>query len=408
MTPSRVESIGATAGAARDDFEALLGLLMGAAFWLLAFPSYSNVGVGLLVVCALVCVVSRPRRPMPHSLALGLGAFAGSLALSTFMSDDVAHSLSHTVAFAPGALTILLIAGFLNPTAMWMLLRVVAAIVVLLGGSLTVAAFHWPHDAALAVLGTTLFVVPNDVCFLAVMLPAAIALGATSRREGDKLIAVLASVFTLSSAVLLESRLGVLSALVSLVLSAATFYRGRRARLVMTAVIAASCLMIVDAVHGRQLIEKALHETWIGRLAAWRIAALMFADAPVIGHGPRTYAVLYDHYFRAMELLPWMDPRSSAWAHNLYLETLAEQGLVGLAALAMLFIDGVRSTSSRPARGRRVDAIRASARAGLSMMAIVAMFEASFVRLWVVLAASIWLGIAAAVVTAGDDEGSET
>jgi O-antigen ligase len=54
----------------------------------------------------------------------------------------------------------------------------------------------------------------------------------------------------------------------------------------------------------------------------------LFLDAPFVGHGPRTFVLSYQAY-----LEPTDDNRLTPWAHNLYLELLAEQGVIGLLAL---------------------------------------------------------------------------
>jgi O-antigen ligase len=64
----------------------------------------------------------------------------------------------------------------------------------------------------------------------------------------------------------------------------------------------------------------------IERLAHWQAAAAMADDHPWLGVGPGNYAVAYPAY----ALLNWPDPLGHA--HNFYLNTLAETGIIGLAA----------------------------------------------------------------------------
>ncbi len=64
----------------------------------------------------------------------------------------------------------------------------------------------------------------------------------------------------------------------------------------------------------------------IERLAHWQAAYGMWADKPWVGQGVGNYAAAYP----AFRIPPWDDPLGHA--HNLFLNTLAETGLIGLGA----------------------------------------------------------------------------
>ncbi len=64
----------------------------------------------------------------------------------------------------------------------------------------------------------------------------------------------------------------------------------------------------------------------IERLAHWIAALRMWESAPWLGVGPGNYSALYPE----VRLPRWQDPLGHA--HNIYLNTLAEIGLVGFAA----------------------------------------------------------------------------
>ena|GEM_PF-335154 len=68
----------------------------------------------------------------------------------------------------------------------------------------------------------------------------------------------------------------------------------------------------------------------IERLAHWDAAARMWADRPWLGQGPGHYALRYQAY----RLPRW--PYDLGHAHNAYLNTLAETGVLGLLATCML------------------------------------------------------------------------
>ncbi len=67
------------------------------------------------------------------------------------------------------------------------------------------------------------------------------------------------------------------------------------------------------------------------RLAHWDAALKMWAASPWLGVGPGNYAVVYDRF-----RLPQWD-QALGHAHNIYLNTLAESGLIGLAGFMILW-----------------------------------------------------------------------
>ena len=78
----------------------------------------------------------------------------------------------------------------------------------------------------------------------------------------------------------------------------------------------------------------------IERLAHWQAALNMAADAPFFGLGLGSYPVVYEHY----RLINWEEPLGHA--HNLYLNMLAETGVVGLAAYLGFWLLIMRQTWS--------------------------------------------------------------
>jgi len=70
----------------------------------------------------------------------------------------------------------------------------------------------------------------------------------------------------------------------------------------------------------------------IERLAHWQAALNMATDAPYLGIGLGNYAALYEQY----RLLNW--PRALGHAHNIYLNLLAETGILGLSAYVLYWL----------------------------------------------------------------------
>jgi len=89
-----------------------------------------------------------------------------------------------------------------------------------------------------------------------------------------------------------------------------------------------------------------------GRLQYFTTALRMFAESPVVGTGPGTWAVQRVAYTEPGEL-DWYIPH----AHDMYLQTMAELGIVGLAAglvalvpVGWLILRGMRSLEGESRR----------------------------------------------------------
>lgn len=67
----------------------------------------------------------------------------------------------------------------------------------------------------------------------------------------------------------------------------------------------------------------------VERMAHWQAGWDMAVDHPITGVGPGNYDAAYTYYY----LRDWRE--SLGHAHNYYLNTFAEQGIIGLAALAI-------------------------------------------------------------------------
>ena len=75
----------------------------------------------------------------------------------------------------------------------------------------------------------------------------------------------------------------------------------------------------------------------IERLAHWSAALQMWSQAPWLGVGPGNYATLYPAIIaQDTQLLRWPNPLGHA--HNIYLNILAENGLVGLASYSLFWV----------------------------------------------------------------------
>jgi O-antigen ligase len=112
----------------------------------------------------------------------------------------------------------------------------------------------------------------------------------------------------------------------------------------------------------------------------WSTAWKMFLEAPLLGHGPHTFGLFH----------------KTPWAHNLYLEVLAEQGIVGLGAFIGLMVGGMRMAWRVYCTAvGEMRLIGAGVLAALIGFCCASLFELSLVRQWVVAALFILIGMVA-------------
>jgi O-antigen ligase len=189
-----------------------------------------------------------------------------------------------------------------------------------------------------------------------------------------------------------QSRTPILIALLALV-TAVSF--SRRRLLYVFALSALLLVVIVDGLLGFPFTRK-FALGFNGRIPLWLTAFSMFADAPILGHGPHTFGLFYLDYLHRLEIPAWLsvDVRPLGWVHNVYLQVLAEQGIVGALALLALITCAVRLAwrTHRHAEGE-TRILNAGAFSALIALCMTAMFDASLMREWFVTALFVILGI---------------
>jgi O-antigen ligase len=324
--------------------------------------------------------------------------FLASTAISLLLSDDVARSWALGVPLLAAMLLFLVVSGQLSG---WHEISVIyGAFGAVTLGLAIVAVWQAVHHIGVepaeivSRIGSPILLVPNDIALLAVVAPLSLSIVHSAKRDVTRLVAFSSIVASACAIVLLESRVATLAFMGSLG-CAAMLLNGRRGTVIVLAV--AIVMLTVDAVCGFPLLRKfaALQDA---RVALWLTAVAMFRDAPILGHGPRTFGLLHGRYAATIELPPGLpvDTRIVPWAHNLYLEMLAEQGLVGLVTLVALLTAAVMiawrtfRTSATEARS-----LAAGALAALLGIAGAGLVELSFVRQWVVVTAFTLFGVVA-------------
>ncbi len=98
---------------------------------------------------------------------------------------------------------------------------------------------------------------------------------------------------------------------------------GRRGMAI--AAVGITALVVAALAVGPAMLDRFLNAGDGGRPSYWAAAIRMWQDAPLLGHGPGTWAA---------ERVAWLAPTDLDYvvphAHDVYLQTLAELGLVGL------------------------------------------------------------------------------
>lgn len=145
---------------------------------------------------------------------------------------------------------------------------------------------------------------------------------------------------------LTQSRGGLLAYVAMLMVSAYLLAPDRKTRMRRLAVLLVACLLAA-AVAGFffQRLSEIDDYTAVSRLAIWGGAFTVFARAPLVGAGFGKLRPMMGGLLGLPE--GWMGD-----AHNLYLELLAESGLAGFMAFAVLIVCALRAARRRIRQSR--------------------------------------------------------
>jgi len=244
-----------------------------------------------------------------------------------------------------------------------------------------------------AATNTLLFLGRNDTGFLAIILPLSLTIWFGVQRWAPRILGLASFATSLLAIILYQSRGSLVAAIIALSIYA-MFLKRRVAFFCLGG--AALFAALVDGALGFPLAQRLVAD-WSSRIPLWMSAATMFLEAPLLGQGPRTFGILLADHVRELSLPSWLVAglRETPWAHNLYLETLAEQGLVGLVILLALVARFGR-TILKLCRGRDPEArmsMEIGALGAFAAITTLGLYELSFVRLWAVYAFFGLLGI---------------
>jgi len=331
----------------------------------IAEPENARLRVAL-VVWAMVLVgiqavrsVLSGRRLEAPPVFLGALAFVGAALASVPFAEDGGAALAKFLLLAGSVFIYLLIGLFLDD---WRSLKPIFAALLLVGLLVSAHALWQYATGELSRVGfisatgaveyriASFFSHPNQLAgFVVLFVPLSVGLYGVFESRLARAGCVLLLLLALPAAIVTYSR-GVLVALVALVL---VFARSKRAWPALAGAAALVVLLAPAAWQDRVADVGRLDRPEIAtRLDFWDAALSMFQAHPMLGVGLNNFDVAYiDLEQTGRSFLPGSGLAPPASAHNLYLNTLAEQGLVGIAALLLLIL----------AAGRMVLALRRSA-----------------------------------------------
>ncbi|MDP8904247.1 MAG: O-antigen ligase family protein [Chloroflexota bacterium] len=355
-------------------------------------------GLGTLVALARLAVARQlPRVPLPVALAVVL--FIGTLSavgLSAlwYGPQRGLEALQLWVPGIGGGLTVLFAAWLIGREGEYRPLAVVVGSItlaaslsvvdVLLNGVIRESAFGWLLRSEVGPERLTgVIPAPNAAAtiFLVALGPAAAAV-LFAAHPRLRLLALIASAILLTAILLTYSRSALLALVIIAVLLAWRF-RGWRALAGVAAAVLAIGIAVL-AIPRLGVLREVPFWADEARLGAWSASIRMWLDAPLTGHGFRSFEWLHLQYGSTLDA-----------PHNEWLRFFAEGGVaVGIAALAVV-LSGLLATL----RGR--DWLAGAGAAGLTAVALMAAFNNPFLYAQVTVAAFLVVGGASAAVPYG-------
>ncbi len=349
------------------------------------FPLAALVGFALM---ATFFEAAPEKAGVPLPLMLAVGGFLVLTGLSILFSIDRSRSLELSASWIPGVLLFVVISERLrsaeNLRSVYACLSCVA-----LGLSVALLAGRWFYgpDAHswLLELGFPVLVVPNDCHFLALLTPFSLVLAERNPRSGLGVVALLSIGATGLAIIALGGRGAVLVWGACLVVTGTLLRPRLGVGLAIASVLIAG---LGDAALGFPLASK-FTDVVDTRISLWIVAWEMFLDAPWMGQGPHTYRLLYLEYLNRIDFREWVrfDTWGTAvpWAHNLYLEVLAERGISGFVSFFSLAGIAVYYANRARRRGAaEVASLAAGVMGCLAGLFVSGIFEASLLRIWCV------------------------
>jgi O-antigen ligase len=330
-------------------------------------------------------------------LPVGVLIFLCATGLSIMVSEFSARSLKLSASFLPGILIFLVISGYFQGVKyVTLLYRTLSVTGLVISAPLLLIAWKIggvDPNAWITASGSPILAVPNDVTLLAIIAPFSLVLLYTAPLTWTGAIAALSILLSACVVTVFQSGVGLVTMIGALAAGAA-FLRGPK--FLFWGFVALIPTVFIDWLLNFPLLNRFIAR-WAGngRVPFWLAAWSMFRDAPILGHGPHTFGLFYKKYVEGYRPLPqWLgfDGRDVPWAHNLYVEILAQQGIIGFAALILLLVSAFAAGFSLKSGSEETRTLSAGAAGALTGFCIASCMELTFLRHWVVIVFFVILG----------------
>jgi putative inorganic carbon (HCO3(-)) transporter len=366
----------------------------------------------LLVIIVCFAVLHVPLRGKqaqvpPHRLLLVFAVFALSHVLSIALSTDVAFSLVASV-YAPIAALAFLVSQdvTITPEAYRRISLTFTVILVLLSidgayQALTGFSLLTGQDTyAARVRGGIPH--PNDIALIPLLAPFVLAV--VAERRSRLLTALMGACLPLTIVALIASAsrnawLGLAVATAAWVFFSGSWRLG--GSVLAGAFILFAVAFALDLGDVRDRLATVVNPYREGRIGLWFVAGKMFVEAPLFGKGVHVFELFYPEYLSHVSLPDGYRPEVGRipWAHNIYLEFLAERGLAGFIAFAVLVFAAARRlvTAARVSANRRQRLYAAAVSSSLACFLAMGMFDLTFLKDWVSLMFCILVALSARI-----------
>lgn len=356
------------------------------------FPVKWDFPMILLGVTATLATIMGTPKKNPAGFRrnnLILIVFLASLAGAIFVSENMVRSVNVSVTFLPALLIYFLIIDQFTTNREVYLLYLCLSVTAI---GISIAALYFAaannfnigsdfNAHALAGSFSYIIVSRNDLTFLSILAPFSFVLAYRKPFKPVGLLAIVSIVLSLGTITVFQSRGAIITFWVTFG-SIAVLLEPRKA--LWLSMIAIVLFLGIDALLDFSLLKRfygitsGINQLTHGRSRLWWIVLDHFKEAPIMGHGP--------HTFNIYSKIPW--------PHNLYLEVLFGQGIIGFFTfIALLIYNGLTAWNLRLANSKETRYFAMGALAALIGFCTSSIIELTFLRLWVTVTLFMILGI---------------
>ena len=242
---------------------------------------------------------------------------------------------------------------------------------------------------------------PNDIALVPLVLPLVIWGVRASERPWMKLLGVLGLALGLVSVLLSSSRNALIGVAVGFCVL--TLFSRRRRLWWIGGGVAVLIGLVWVGVQPESALNRLIDPEILqrdGRIGLWLSAFEIFESHPLTGAGPFLFDRLYVAYLDSATLPAGYQPEQGylPWVHNLYLEALAERGLIGLMTLGILIAAALRRVGQglRATPGAEVERHFAQALGACwAVFLVMGLLDMTFLKDWVLVVFMLLVGLSA-------------